>query len=404
MEYFDSTPLSYFRAIDDNHNHYVIKLEFLSYYENVVGEIERDLSFTAQGQININYQQLTRRSCSLTLINVENAYMPNPNSVVWINRKFKLWIGLRCKGDTYWFSQGVYIIQNASSDGHNVSIEAVDKGGILDGTIKLGMTETEYKIESGSNIARLIRDSLLLTFGESYGGVGGDIPLDPIEPIIDRKYENILTQAEITLNSGEYIGDLFTQLSEGYGADVFYDTNGRLRFQTMIDGDMADGYRYLPTLWEYGDITADYSQCNVEYQFDGINTVTVYTNATGIENVSYTAHNNNPLSPLRCDAVGIKRLENQEITYVNVSKEDMRQRCEDYAKYLLLKQSFVGMNVTFNSVILPHLDVNSAIALTDSIRGFSNEKFIIQSISIPLSAGEMNITATNVNWLPTERG
>ena len=398
MEYFDAYPLGYYNALKDNRNHYVIKLELLSHYESVIGEIEKDLSLSAQGQININYQQLSRRSCNLTLINVENAYLPNPNGVVWINRKFKLWIGVRTESDTYWFSQGVFVIQSAASDGHTVIIEGIDKGGILNGTTKLGMTETEYKVESGSNIAQLIKDSLLLTVGEDE-----DRPLDPIPPLIDVSFRNIVTQAELTLNSDEYIGDLFTRLAEGYGADVYYDTNGRLRFEGLIDGDRIDGYKYLPTLWKYGDIMADYGQSNVEYQFDGINTVTVYTNATGIENVSYTAHNNNPLSPLRCGAVGIKRLESQEITYVNVSKEDMLQRCKDYANYLLYKQSFMGMNASFSSIIIPHLDVNSAIEITDSLRGFENEKFIIQSITIPLSAGEMNITATNVNWLPFER-
>lgn len=403
MEYFDAYPSEYYHALKSNHNHYVLKIELLSYYENVIGEIEKELSISAQGQININYQQLTRRSCTLTLINLDNAYLPNPDGVVWINRKFKLWVGLRTSQDTFWFSQGVFVIQNATSDGHTVTIEAIDKGGILNGTIKLGMTETEYKIEAGSNIAQIIKDSLMLTFGGNDGGESsGCTPLDPIPPLIDFNYTNTQTQSEITLNSNDYIGDLFQQLAEGYGADVYYDTNGRLRFETLVDGERTDGYRYLPLIWSYGDITADYAQSNVEYQFDGINTVTVYTNASGIENVSYTAYNNNPLSPLRCDAVGIKRLENQEITYVNVSKSEMLQRCKDYARYLLFKQSFVGMNVSFNSIIIPHLDVNCAIGITDSLKGFENEKFIIQSITIPLSAGEMNVTATNVNWLPLD--
>ena len=403
MEYFDAYPSEYYHALKSNHKHYVLKIELLSYYENVIGEIEKELSISAQGQININYQQLTRRSCTLTLINLDNAYLPNPDGVVWINRKFKLWVGLRTLQDTFWFSQGVFIIQNATSDGHTVTIEAIDKGGILNGAIKLGMTETEYKIESGSNIAQIIKDSLMLTFGGNDGGESsGCTPLDPIPPLIDFNYTNTQTQSEITLNSNDYIGDLFQQLAEGYGADVYYDTNGRLRFETLVDGERTDGYRYLPLIWNYVDITADYAQSNVEYQFDGINTVTVYTNASGIENVSYTAYNNNPLSPLRCDAVGIKRLENQEITYVNVSKSKMLQRCKDYARYLLFKQSFVGMNVSFNSIIIPHLDVNCAIGITDSLKGFENEKFIIQSITIPLSAGEMNVTATNVNWLPLD--
>ena len=62
----------------------------------------------------------------------------------------------------------------------------------------------------------------------------------------------------------------------------------------------------------------------------------------------------------------------------------------------------VGMNVTFQSAIIPHMDVNKTIGLTDSIQGFENETFVVQSITLPLAAGLMTVTATNISWLPND--
>lgn len=63
MEYFNQTSSEYFYFLGNDNNNYKIKLEILTYYENAIGEIVRDIPTTAQGQININYQQITRRSC-----------------------------------------------------------------------------------------------------------------------------------------------------------------------------------------------------------------------------------------------------------------------------------------------------------------------------------------------------
>jgi hypothetical protein len=80
----------------------------------------------------------------------------------------------------------------------------------------------------------------------------------------------------------------------------------------------------------------------------------------------------------------------------------MRSRCKAYADYLLAKESMVGMNVTFQSAIIPQMDVNRTIGLTDSIQGFENETFVVQSITLPLAAGLMTVTATNISWLPND--
>lgn len=406
MEYFNVYNTGYLAAINDFNNRYKIKLELMTYYESVIGDITKDVAVDIQGQININYQPITRRSCSFTMTNVDNKYIPSPNNVFWYKRKFKLWLGIVDKrGNTYWWAQGVFYTQSASYDGSAVNIEAVDKGAALDGTLGLNMAGAKHVIKVGSSIDEAIRDTLMLNmqYDARYNAniyYGGDEPLDPVIPIIDHKYRNVFTKNEISIDSNNYVGDIFTYFADGYGADVYYDTNGHLQFAELTDGYRTDGYKYMSHQWEYDNSNAFFGNANFQYSFDGRNCVTVYTNSSEHENVSYTAFNYNPTSPIRVGAVGVRRMEDVEMPYVGVDAEDMENYCRQYAEYLLIRETMRGTAITFDSPVIPHLDVNRTIGVTDKANSLENETFIIQSITMPLGAGSMSISATSINWLP----
>lgn len=404
LEFYDEYNDEYLFALNQKHRRYKLRVELLGYYENVVGEITKDVSIDASGQITINNEQITRRSCSLNLINVEKQYLPSSDNPIWFNRKFKLWIGIVIKDKTYWWSQGVYFTQKATCDGNVVSIQGVDKGGALDGTIKTGMLDTTYIIESGTTIANVIRDTLMWNETNSpylkRNTRATSYPIDPITPIIDSRFNTYHTQNEITLNGNDYISTLFSSLADGYGADAYYNTNGRFIFQQMADDNRIDGYRFMARQWNFEADGEFYADSNVEYNFDSYNVVTVYTNESDLVNVSYTAANNNPLSPLRLDSAGVRRMSDVEIPYVNVSQDEMEQRCKAYADYLLMKEAMRGMSISFSSPIIPHLDVNRTIGITDKRFDLDDETFVVNSITIPLSAEAMQINATRFSWLP----
>jgi hypothetical protein len=406
MEYFNTYTSGYINAINKFHNAYKVRLEPLGDNENVVGEITKDLSVTAQGQININYEPIVRRSCSISMINVDKKYIPSPNNTFWFGRKFKLWIGVvdYDTGNIYWWAQGVFYTQSANSDGNVVNIEGIDKGGALNGALGMSLTDAQYIIPIGTNYYDVVRDTLMLnTYGvASKVPSGSSKVIDPVMPIIDRKYRNIKTESKLSIDAYNNIGDLFQSLAEGYNADMYYDINGHFQVCELTDGSRVDGYKYMASQWDYDYRNAFYGLSNFEYNFDSRNVVTVYTNASDLENVSYTAYNRNPTSPLRVGIAGVRRMEGQEIKYVDVTKEQMLKKCKDYAEYLLIKESMRGMNVTFDSPIIPHLDVNRTITITDKLQELDHETFIIQSISIPLTATTMSISATSINWLPNQ--
>ena len=623
MEYYNVNTPEYRKALKRNLiTRYLLKLELLTYYETPIGDITKEIGIDAKGQININYNQLTRRSCSLNIANVEGKYLPSPNSPIWYNRKFKLWVGIMTHtGDIYWFSQGVYLIVSAHANAHTVSIEAVDKGGALDGTLKTNMADVQYIAKKGMSITDTIRDTLSLNMGgigitNINGAMGGaNIAIDPIPPLIDMRYNEQKLKTDVSVDENNYIGDLLISVANSYGADIYYDTQGHLRLDAMADLFIVEGYRYMAHQWDFVDL----SQPDYVYEFNAINAVTVYTNlsaksqalanaqkenetsvrlknkeretvndfndikqdvednnidlsqtvfgnidtnnrqilewtdenltrfaeaiaswgespddlrgtistvfgawdtfddvniafspilqtqsgayllsadvvwdyinalinqagdgwtteellvldATGltidniaikgliasvgeeaervsmimhyvgeygaynlayrevesiaasygvsveeifianeiqtledikVKNISYTAYNINPRSPASVAAIGVRRMDSQEIDYMDTTQSDMEARAQQYAIMLLQKESIKGMNVSFNCPIVPHLDVNQTIGLSDEYQGIENGTFVVQSITLPLGAESMKITATNVNWLPT---
>lgn len=440
MEYFNNNTPAYRQALKRNAViRYLIKIELLTYSEATIGEITKDLNVDAQGQISINYKQLTRRSCSLTVANVERKYLPSPDNMIWYNRKFKLWLGiLDDHEDIYWFSQGVFFTVSATANAHTVSIEGVDKGGALDGTLKTNLAEVQYILKSGSTMTDIVRDVLSLNMGagatmsNSVAYAGASMPIDPIPPLIDLAYNEQRIKADISVDANNHLGKLLTDMADNYGADIYYDTNGYLRMSAQADVFLNDGYKYMGHQWDFVNLSAGFSDPNYQYSFDGCNCVTVYTSLSSdvqalinaqeeakqdeevepenltdtidtkpVENVTYTAYNVNPMSPLRVGAVGLRRMENTEVDYIDTTETDMLDRCKQYAIMLLHRQSLIGMNLTFKCPIIPHLDVNKTIGITDEYQHIEAQTFVIQSITIPLASGSMEVTATNINWLPS---
>lgn len=400
MDYYNQITEEYLHYLKGEHKIYKIKLELLSEYENVIGEIIKYVSITAQGQINIEYNQITRRSCSLTLINVDGEFTPNQNRWFWLDRKFKLWLGMSHGDNTWWFANGVYVTTSAVGDTHSVQIEAVDKGGILDGTLHLNMLDGKMIVEKGSVVANIFTQSLLMDSANK--------PIDTVPPIIDPYFRGIVTEVDIEVNDNEYLSSLFTELGEAYGADIYYDVNGHLIVTKFVDGDRSNGYLYMASQYDFNSDNAIYSQSSVEYGYECYNAITVYTNINAkdddgndIENVSYTAYNNNPKSPISVGKIGVRRMNSIEVNWIqSLDSEKMIERCKATADYYLLKNSMQKLSINFESEIIPHLDVNRIITMTDKYKDLEYEKFVVNSITIPLSAGNMSIQATSANMLP----
>lgn len=387
MEYYQTNDRFYGMSLKGARRVYAIRIELLTYYENPIKDMTLLAIKDVVGVINNNYQQLTRRTCSLNLLN----YDENIADFVNYGDKFKLYVGLLVGSDIYWFSQGVFAVQNVSRSTDYFTIEGVDKGGILDGTVGLNVVDSKYIIPSGQNIRSAIRDTLALNLEQhNYRPVVSSTlsrPVDPQDVIVDMDYSNAVLQSEIAIDSNAPIGDLIVSLADGYSADVYYDTNGRLNFVHNVAAMTTDSYEKLPVKWVFNDAQV----YDVQYTRSSNvkNAVTVYTNSSEFENVSATVYNTNPQSPNRIDLIGLRRMDSVEIPYVGASPEEQKRYCTAHGEYLIGQEEFNQNSITMTSIMIPHLDVGDRFIYKDN-------SFVIRSIDMNLDGTDMTISAIQI--------
>lgn len=159
-----------------------IKVEWLNPDESVNFEFT-DALYDIGVDVNVNYQNGSRRSCTLTLNNDRNRFPINFNNI-WIGQKFKLWMGIYLDDETpYYLPQGVFYVSNPDEtynpSTRTVTINGVDKWSYLDGTLHGKLTGT-YKTNIGVNLYDATRELLkmpLLPINRFFltGGDNGNI-------------------------------------------------------------------------------------------------------------------------------------------------------------------------------------------------------------------------------------
>lgn len=379
---------------------HLFKVEILDHMEQCYGEITRNVSDNEHYIINANKQQGSRRSCTLTMIDIQSQYIPSINNTFWYNRKFKLYIGIKDieNGDIYWFSQGIFLCSNASATEHIVTINGIDKFGLLDGTLNVHMIQETYKVEVGTKIGELVRSTLMLELGNG-------MPIDPIMPLIDNEFENMETISEISIDPGQYLGEIFIQVANMIGADVYYNTEGRLVMTRVFNDDLPFYYIYRGEYWHFDDIKSTFIEPSVDYQMDGCNYIMVATDNTEGEVYSYTAVNDNARSPVSISHIGYRRNKDAPISYIplgsTVDAPKAEERCRQYAEYLLLQKTCMTIAISFSSIIMPHLKEGEVVTITDKYFKFDSTPFLIQSITFN-GVDSMNLSVVNLQWLPTD--
>lgn len=370
------------------------KIELLDLYENTIGEITKDISASNSGSISINYQQGVRRSCNFTLSDTFGKYRPMSNDNIFgFNTKFKVYVGLENvqTGETYWFSQGIFYTTNPTSSHANsnktVTVNGVDKFGIFTSDTGYNQLEGTYIVPAKSKLYAVVKDILSLELGNGY-------IIDPKEPHIDSQFINYELPYDIKKSPGSYMGDILIELGNVLGADIYYDTNGVL---TITSGTTDITYSKQSSIWDFSDVLPEYSNGSVSLNtIDAINIVKVVGNQVNDSEIYIgNAENHNPLSPTAIEKIGRK------IYYEESANLPNQARADEYAKYVLNSKSIIQTAIAFSSTLIPHLDVNRVITITDDYYKYSQERFIIQSITLPLDARTlMSISCNNIASLP----
>lgn len=408
MDYYNKISDTYLKALKQNHRTVHFKMEILDFYENPIGEIINIISKDNAGTIQIQRGQGCRRSCSFTIIDKEHQYSKNTDNYFWYNRKFKIYIGIKSYDDIYWFSQGVFVAKSTNIQGCNITVEGIDKFGFFNGELKTGMAMLETQIfttvennngillKNKIKVGDMIRETLSLS-------IGNGMPLDPKEPIIDSKFEDLYIYADITISQGGYIGEIFEKIATMFNAFVYYDVNGRFRMENVFNSNVSSYYQYLAPIYHFNDANLSYNQTTLARDFTGYNIVTVASDDTDSKIYSYTAKNNNPQSDVCISSIG-KRGYEGGVVYITITHGDDvsgEEQCRQYAEYLLYQSVCTNLNVSFSYPILPHLDVDNNVSITNEKYGFYNQLFLIESLTMPIGLGDMTISVVNLQQLPT---
>lgn len=351
-----------------------------------------DYIIDGSGTLSINYQQGQRRSLNLTLNNEDGKFLPNANNnELWINSKLKLQLGIKLlNGEEYYRDNGIFVLSDPNATKgiaeKTISLQCYDKFAMLDGTLG-GTLDATYEIPSGTPVKQAIKDILLLDNGNGY-------PIDPMPLIFDQNYEDEKTAYTITKSADSNLGEIVVELADMIACDVYYNESGNL----VVQGGIYDiAYLRKPSLWAYSDQELEYINGQITYNFTKVkNRVIVVASNTNSNRVySAIAENRNPQSPTRISRIGVRNI------YVQDDNIYSTQLAQDRADYELSKISILQLTTTITSTYMIHLDVNNCITITDSYYNFQNERFVIQSITVPLTIGsQISITCSNVGSLP----
>lgn len=384
-------PQRYITLVKDQAIRPRFRLNLLYQDESIKEDITRYI-IDGSGSLQIQYAQGKRRSLNFTLNNFDGQFTPvDMNSKIWVNTKFKLELGMEfANGDVVWNSAGIFVIGNPSAVRQGgqttIDIQCYDKFALLDGTLG-GTLEATYEIDANEKIYNIVVDTLAQDNGNGY-------PID-LKPVL---FDNALIEEKtvyaLSKSANESLGAILIELADMIACDIYYNEEGNLVVESGIK-DIAQVNK--PTLWTFSDEEFSYISNTVAYDFTKLrNRVTVVgSNVNGNNIYVATSENTNPRSSSRIEVVGIR---NYYLEDANIYSDYLAQSRADYE---LNKLSILQQTIQISSTFMVHLDVNNCIALEDSFFDYYDSRFIIQSISIPLSTrSQISIECTNIASLP----
>lgn len=210
-----------------------IKIEIIDTNDKIINELSGS---AIGGQYNIDSESAVRRTCSITF-KLEKGYLPEDNSsVFWLNKKFKLYIGLKVfdTDEIYWFKNGTYAIQdpslNITVSENSISINGLDKMSLYNGDIG-GQLPYSTMIEVGEGTATPYAHEAVRAI--MYDGGESNLIIGNTELKIPYKIESAV---------GDTRWDLVNKITElFYNYQAYYNIDGYFVFDKKpsykSDGD-----------------------------------------------------------------------------------------------------------------------------------------------------------------------
>lgn len=405
---------------------YLLKVELLDYFENPISEITNFISEDS-AQLSTTYQQGVRKTFNCTLVDLFDTFSISQNNLNnFILQKIRVSFGVINKkyfknqypfiynnledplmanstinldyltnilyssnDDIYWFSKGIFFIQNIvinKAEGIKIiSLTCIDKFGLFSGDLGYNELQGTYVINAGEPLI----DALILLLTED---MGNGYPIDPKTPIFDPSIISEVSPYDINKGPGTYLGDLIIEIAMILGCDVYYNNEGYLVFEK---GTIDYTYSNKSPSWEISQKDGNYISPSITYDWTQLANVVTVVGANANEEVFISTYeNNNPQSEVRIELIGRKE------KYIESSSVYNQERADDYAWYELNRLTKTYKTLSFDTIAIPHLEVNDVISLTDADLNEYNGRFIVTSIDYDFGQGTSVISGCNIADLP----
>ena len=399
----------YLKVVSGN-NRQAIKVEWLNPDESVAFEFTNAL-YDINVDLSVNYQNGSRRTCTLTLNNKNNKFPIDFNNI-WLGQKFKLYMGVYIDKETpYYFPQGVFYISNPNEvyqpSVKTIKINGVDKWAFLDGTLS-GKLYGTYQTPVGANIFTAIRQLLIISkkCSNYSSATENSDKVDPVQPFLSPYFLSKTTMVNGVSTSvlncpytakverGKTLADVLLEYATILCAHIYYDANGHLVVEPMIDNadDITDTNKEV--VWHFTIEEKQLLGLSTTYNFDKIyNDIIVLGNITNGYQFKARVQNRNLMSNTCVQKIGLKTKEPFED---NQYYSD--DQCKELAIYYAKMDTILQKSGDINSTPLYHLDVNKLVSISTPHNNMSKELFLITGYTLN-SSSSMSINVTSVNVL-----
>lgn len=336
----------------------IFKIEFLDENKNVTGEQSLDV---LDGSMNIDLNTNARRGCSLTFDNSEEAYTPNEDSHIWIDRMFRLYTGIMVGNEERLFLRGTFVLGNPTiaSDfsAKTASIVGMDKWHLLDGTLG-GIMEDAVTILYGESIADAVQGVL-------------DMAGDDTAPII--AYTDMTVPCHINKAPGDNYASILTELAEFLSWEVFYDEGGRLRFQPPQD------FETEASVWDFSTNETTYKGGSHSYEVDKVkNSVLVIGDNINEHIVKGRAQDTNIFSPFNVYRWRVNSL----VITDDLIHEDIY--AQQRAEYELAKVIAMQESISVNAVPVDVINEGDIVTVEDGSADLHRDRCQVRGVTFPL--------------------
>lgn len=345
------------------------KVVFLRADETPLFEVTNEIS--TDGSLNIQNKNGVRRSVGFGLDNFNQQFFPELDSPIWLGKKFKLYMGYRIDGEDFYLPQGVFVMDDpmVESETNTVQINAVDKFGLLDGSLG-GELDSIFIINAGVTVNTAVRSVMLLSNDTK-----------PI--IIDSTVASQTLPYQIIKETGDTLGSILEELALAFSCNVYYNEDGSLVFEK----DISDAIK--GSLYDFivEDNEVNYAGGNTRHKFREVyNACLVIGDNINGSIATGEVLNNDLLSDTSIPNIGYKRT---LVIYDDIIYNS--SLAIERAKYELKRAMTVGTEGSLTSVQMYHFDVDRVITITNERLNFDHKRTLINSISIPFNMSEMSL-------------